>query len=239
MRTPKIAILLSHIQEQIRLLYHLDALLRRPRLSGRYLKSTDKNYKRSPIEKHDCSHILEKHRQWTAVFNSNIEQQDETQPEIIPLQSSQTRHHNTSDDEPAVSQDELTERESRQEKVEIHTIISRLARANAKRRQQLSYWEIHPVTGNIDEETSGTGRPKTKSLMSSSGDSFSSVARSAIDETDMDARRTVYPCSVTAGRKSARVPDVPREAFTEERVECPFCHAMLDSMTMKTRMSWK
>lgn len=258
-RPSKIAVLMTHIQEQIKLLYHLDALLRRPRLSGRYLKSTNENRQVSLKEKYDYAHIEEKHRQWIKLFKSENETENKGPSEDLPSRSPTTQVYETWDGEPIVSQDILEAREKCQEKDDSHGTISRLARANTRRREQLRYWERHPFSKDIEEVASVTnkepripsrglnlsrdmGAGRAKSLTSvPTAQSFSTVARSAIDETNTISGRprTVYAASVVTGRQSARVPDIPKAAFREDQVECPFCHAMLDSATIKSRMSWK
>lgn len=258
-RSGKLAVLMAHIQEQIKLLYHLDTLLRRPRLSGRYLKSKNENRQVSLMEKYDHAHIEEKHRQWITSFKSESEIESEAQSQDLRPESPKTQVYRTWEEEPTVSHDVLEARKKSQKKDESHSIISRLARANTRRREQLRYWERHPFDRNIAEVASVTNREphillrgldlsrdigieRPKSLTSvPTVQSFSTVAKSAIDETKtLSGRsRTVYAASVVAGRQSARVPDIPKAAFKGDQVECPFCHAMLDSRTMKSRMSWK
>ncbi|KAJ4111334.1 hypothetical protein NW768_011909 [Fusarium equiseti] len=258
-RPQKIAVLMAHIQEQIKLLYHLDTLLRRPRLSGRYLKSTNENRQVSLMEKYDYAHIEEKHRQWITSFKSQNETENEADSQDLSSQSQKAQAYKTWEDEPIVSQGVLEAREKDQRKDGSHSIILRLARANTRRREQLKYWERHPFDRNIGEVASvtnkeprillrglelsrdiGTERPKSLTSVPTV-QSFSTVAKSAIDETKtLSGRpRTIYAASVVAGRQSARVPDIPKAAFKEDQVECPFCHAMLDSATIKSRMSWK
>ncbi|KAH7174588.1 uncharacterized protein B0J16DRAFT_348844 [Fusarium flagelliforme] len=259
-RPPKITFLMAHIQEQIKLLYHFDALLRRPRLSGRYLKSTNENRQVSLIEKYDYAHVEEKHRQWVTSFKSSEnESESEGQPENIPSQSPRAQAYKTWEDEPIVSQDVLQSRENGQKKDDSHNIISRLARANTRRREQLRYWERHPFSKDIEESASVTNKEpgiplrgvdlsrdmglETPISLTSvpTVQSFSTVAKSVIDETKTISGRprTVYTASVVGGRQSARVPDIPKAAFEEDQVECPFCHVMLDSATIQSRMSWK
>ncbi|RBR25764.1 uncharacterized protein FIESC28_01446 [Fusarium coffeatum] len=258
-RPDKLAVLMAHIQEQIKLLYHLDTLLRRPRLSGKYLKSTNENRQVSLMERYDHAHIEEKHRQWITSFKSESEIESEAQSQDLPSQSPKAQVYRTWEEEPTVSHDVLEAREKSRKKDDSHNIISRLARANTRRREQLRYWERHPFDKHIEEVASVThkvphillrgldlgrdiGIERPKSLASvPTVQSFSTVAKSAIDETKTLSGRpkTVYAASVVAGRQSARVPDIPKAAFNEDQVECPFCHAMLDSATIESRMSWK
>jgi len=252
-RPPKITVLMAHMQEQITLLYHIDILLRRPRLSGRYLKSTNVNHQASLMEIYDRAHIEEKQRLWITSFNVENDTEEKVQPEDLSAKSSRARIYETWEDEPTVSQNEMDARQKSREEDNSHGIISRLARANARRREQLIYWERHPFSKSIEEIASVTNEDlhvrfqdldieRPKSLNSASTkQSFSDVAKSAFEErrTVSGRPRTIYASSVVTGRQSARVPDVPKAAFEEDQVECPFCHAMLDSATMQSRMSWK
>ncbi|CAG7559856.1 unnamed protein product [Fusarium equiseti] len=251
-RPPKITVLVAHMQEQITLLYHIDILLRRPRLSGRYLKSTNEHRQASPMEMYDRAHIKEKQRLWITSFNAENDTEERVQSEDLSAKSSRAQIYETWEDEPTVSQDEMEAREKSREKEDSHSIISRLARANTRRREQLIYWERHPFSKNIEEIASVTNEDlhvrlqdldmeRPKSLTSATTKhSFSDAAKSAFDErkTVSGRPRTMYASSVVTGRQSARVPDVPRAAFEEDQVECPFCHATLDSATMQSRMSW-
>ena len=157
-RSGKLAVLMAHIQEQIKLLYHLDTLLRRPRLSGRYLKSKNENRQVSLMEKYDHAHIEEKHRQWITSFKSESEIESEAQSQDLRPESPKTQVYRTWEEEPTVSHDVLEARKKSQKKDESHSIISRLARANTRRREQLRYWERHPFDRNIAEVASVTNR---------------------------------------------------------------------------------
>ena len=246
-------VLMAHMQEQITLLYHIAVLLSRPQLSGRYLKSTSDNRQASPMEMYDRAHIEEKQQLWIALFNAENDTEERVQSEDLSPKSSRAKVYETWEDEPTVSQNEMEAREKTREKDDSRGIILRLARANNRRREQLIYWERHPFSKNIEEVASVTNEDlrvrlqdldieRPKSLTSASTkQNFSDVAKSAFDErkTVSGRPRTIYASSVITGRQSARVPNVPRAAFEEDEVECPFCHVMLDSATMQSRMSWK
>ncbi|KAM0346235.1 hypothetical protein ACHAPU_005661 [Fusarium lateritium] len=259
-KTHRMSLLLNHAYEQIQLLYHLEALLRRPRLSGRYLRSTGD---REPalMERYDFRHIEEKYRHWKASFQSESEQDIHTQLEglhlgIGDIDKSQVKVPQRLEDELAVSQDELRLREAFQEQDKAYTLISRLARANTRRREQMQYWEKHPFCDNTGDSASvarkrtrlpilpfGLGKePKASSLKSTpTARSFSTVSKSAVDETRTKSgrARTVYAASETGGRQSTRVPDIPKASYKDKQVECPYCHAMLESVSLMNRMYWK
>ncbi|KAF4454296.1 C2H2 type zinc finger domain protein [Fusarium austroafricanum] len=261
----KIAVLMTHVYEQVKLLYHLDALLRRPQISNRYLKSTDRYRGVSAFEKYDYQHIEEKHRQWIQSSNQSRGHQsddriDELSPEVLIAHKSLIQVPKSFEAEPSASQDDLRLREVNREQDQAHIIISRLAQANTRRREQLRYWERHPHCERHQEDSPVSGKgpriprlgfergrdrstPGDKSLTSipTTAHSFSTVAASAIDETQTDPGRprTVYEASVGPGQQSARVPDIPKVAYTDEQFECPYCHTMLESSLIRNRMSWK
>ena len=110
-RPPKIAVLMTHIQGQIKLLYHLDTLLRRPRLSGRYLKSTNENCQASLLEMYDYAHIEEKQRLWIRSFNLENEVEEQVQSENLPERPPRAKVYESWEDEPTVGQDVLKARE--------------------------------------------------------------------------------------------------------------------------------
>ncbi|KAF5680066.1 tetratricopeptide-like helical [Fusarium heterosporum] len=259
-KASRVGLLLNHVYEQIKLLYHLEALLRRPRLSGRYLRSTG-NREPTLMEQYDLRHIEEKCLHWTSSLKSQSELDINARSKGLHLETadidkSQFTVPQRLEEELAVTQDELRLREAVKEQDRAYTLISRLARANTRRREQMKHWEKHPFCDSAGDGASVAGKQtrfplfafgigkgmKANSLKSTpTAQSFSTVARSAVDETQTTSgrARTVYAASEIGGRQSTRVPDIPKAAYKDQHVECPYCHAMIDSVSIMNRMFWK
>ncbi|KAI1343966.1 hypothetical protein F5Y15DRAFT_368606 [Xylariaceae sp. FL0016] len=241
LKTTKIEVLLSHVFEQIRSLYHLEGLFRRPGLTGRYLRSS-KRTATSFSETHGLYHIKEKLRQWNK-----------------PLGPTDT-------DQPGQER-ETTEEDIRSRQVEVQVDTSsnflshRLARANAQRREQFRYWKRHPYEAppfqptefvpiatpytnvEVPEDTvstiKGSKYGDSKSIKSTpTARSFSTVARSAIFENECTSRPLmIYAETVLGNKSSSRIPPLPE--CPDDHFECPYCHMSLSSAEMRKRMTWK
>ena len=245
-RVSKISVLVAHIFEQIRSLYHLSMLLRRPGLGGRYIRSVNKNRETSGVScfiKFDYDHVSEKVRQWQGLTKSSVAEEEE---------------------ERVTTEDDIQNRKNAEEATtdEREILCQRLGKANLRRREQLQYWIYNP-----DRETrqasdniampAGVAKPESQSKASTvkprkmavsepaqsttSKQSFSTVARSAIDDrkTQSGRPRTIYVQSAVGARKQTRAPEVPKASEDGSTFKCPYCHLNLDSKTMQDRQSWK
>ncbi|KAI1497400.1 hypothetical protein F5X99DRAFT_397088 [Biscogniauxia marginata] len=246
-RVTKIEVLMSHIFEKIQLLYNLGSLLRRPGLSGRYLKSSN-NTTLSPTELYDLQYVEEKLRQWKRDCNSF--------------------DWNSPEEEKGVTEEEIKSRVSGIDLNSPTSILSRRsAKANSQRRKQFKYWEKHPYQAPPDktldkqpavfpeardpddadqpfiEDTATTVKASEKTGTLSvkttpTAHSFSTIAKSAIFEPASNSHtRTIHAESVLAGKSTTRVPPVP--AHSEAQFQCPCCGMNLDGFLMKNRMTWK
>ncbi|CAJ2511463.1 Uu.00g070880.m01.CDS01 [Anthostomella pinea] len=218
-RVSKIPVLMSHIFEQIQLLYHLGALLRRPGLSGRYLRSS--TYSANTVFRFwDLRYVEEKIRKWRK------------QP--------QTSETFTSEEETEVTEDVLRVRLTQADSMDDIAVLGRrFASANSQRRDQFRYWAKHPQQGLLAEDSTHIlssdlreGQQKTavmpiiedtastmkkeeirnvQSLKSTpTAHSFSTVARSAIFESETQAGRprTIYAESIVDRSSTSRVPSL-------------------------------
>lgn len=238
-RVSRLSILQSHISEQVKLLYHYSAILRRPRLNGRYLHSKSRDDdEESSIAYYEYSHVRQKLTDWAR------SQAIEPRPiEKDFFEENQSIH------------------EYREE--ELEGLCMRLARANTRRRQQLRYWSRHPFRPPGGEKESNlTENEETEARSLAAGSehrsfksvptvrTFSSVAKSAIVETQIEdgPSRTVYATSAADSvaesaaqnhQKSRRIPKVSTESHLAPTFECPYCHMVLESAAMHDRMTWK
>ncbi|KAI8719837.1 C2H2-type domain-containing protein [Fusarium sp. LHS14.1] len=255
-RMPKICLLVRQIADQIRSLYDLSSLLRRPRIADKYIRSvgsksciatSDTLPLMVSFNKLDESHVIEKVLQWRGLTKSGQSFSCENETPI------QERHSLATD---GVG--------------DILWYCQRLARANTRRREQLQHWVNHPyvstqdksiparplpllvrplVKGSETKEESGsqvsTLKPTSfkfpfagpKSTMSKQ--SFSTAAVSDVRDTKTNTRsRTVYaPTNVGQGRSNA-VPDLPK-TDGQATFPCPYCEIPLESSEMQNRQSWK
>ncbi len=257
----KIARLMQQTCEQIQSLFYLSSLLRRPTFTGRYLRSM-KSKARAEIQKeelsvifrlgrYDTEHVFEKVRQWHGLSKSaiNVSHEDE-EPAYLDLLKARTAFDS-----------ELGE--------DISVLCYRLARANNRRREQLQYWTEHsdvpmeessnvlmaetPIlevkrgsesksqvsTVKISKHTQLKQGEDTRSSFSKQ--SFSTVARSATQETETQGgrSRTVYAQSAVAGGRPNRVPEMPVPAKGSLSFQCPYCGIELLTRDMKDRQAWK
>ncbi|KAK0710658.1 WD40-repeat-containing domain protein [Lasiosphaeris hirsuta] len=259
-QTATIAVVMSYIYDQVRLLYHLGMLLRRPALTGRYIKSSAKDGKLSAFAQYDYSHVVEKFRHWQRTADSDFKGGTSNQ-EL--------------EEEQAVGESDLHARMDVESAQESYSLMQRLAKANTRRREQLTYWAAHhsrpgvstgktanresplakpqanpaaaqqevAATGDNAPMAASIGKLEVKSVLSTpTAHSLSTAAVSGIDgaQTQGARPRTLYEETVVAaGQRSTRVPDVPISNPDDALFECPFCHMSLESVLMKDRQSWK
>ncbi|KAF7505310.1 hypothetical protein GJ744_001013 [Endocarpon pusillum] len=246
-RVSKISVLVSHIFEQVRSLYHLSMLLHRPTITDRYIRSKPKGERNSnqmSMSKYDYFHVREKVRQWLGQSKSSFGgcNERESATTLIDIQYREIEDNNL------LSESEI--------------IYHRLSRANTRRREQLTYWLRNPdkpcvvvpdeprqisepmpmkrvaTAGESKSQMTTIKQPKAATTgldkpvqSTTSKQSFSIVARSAIDDTKTRSGqpRTVYAQSTVGPRRSIRVPDLPVSAKLKPASSCPFCHNELTS----------
>ncbi|THY03991.1 hypothetical protein D6D01_10155, partial [Aureobasidium pullulans] len=219
---------MESVFDSIRSLYHISALLKRPRNANKYLRSRNMMMPSQATlrAEEDYAHILEKMRQWRHL--------------TMRLQVG-------GDEERAVTLEDIIsrERDEDHELADITFLCQRLTWANKLRRSQFKYWEESPdvlETQQQDDIKSPSISKRVKAKSSSATQaSFSSVAVSALAETRTEAGRlrTEYTNSVAGRNNAVRVPDVPDSSKTNPDFECPFCHLMLNSNRMQDRATWK
>ena len=249
LRVSKISVLMNQIFEQIQLLYRFSVLLKRPGLSQRYLRSTNKsqvNPKFSHFSNFDYKHIREKLHQWKGKVKISTEE------------------------ETAVAVEHLDERDAAELSAETEILCHRLAKANTRRREQLQYWFRHPDTSDMAQafpesniplgkssgqtssvaaksQTSTIKQVEQKTVTGSqalssatSRRSFSTVAVSDLHGNQNKTRApTIYAQSTVGNKPSNRVPNVPKTPKEGLTFKCPYCNSNLDSKELADRTSWK
>ncbi|EAW17234.1 C2H2 type zinc finger domain protein [Aspergillus fischeri NRRL 181] len=260
-RVPKIRLLVQQVLEQVRSLYELSALLRRPKIADKYIRSVNSKSNIATLSDRDSlplnvcfgssdeGHIVEKVLQWRGLTKSArcVEFEDEA---VAPVGQ-------------AVTNDCVED---------ILWFCQRLAGANTRRREQLQYWTDHPY--DPKEDTATVARLATPNLAqvhaeqveekqeprsqvstfkpsnldvsrkgsnsAVSKQSFSTAAVSDIRDTKTDVRpRTVYAPTAIGQGGSNSVPDLPKMEDGKLTFPCPYCGMTLESREMQNRQSWK
>lgn len=259
-RVSKISVILNLAFEQIQLLYRFSLLLDRPGLSGRYLRSINKNredLKLSHFAEFDYMHICEKIRQW------------KRKPKAIADEKGE--------EETATTAEDMKERKLREPPAsdEMEILCRRLAESNTRRREQFQYWTRFPDRPDVVQSRNITNSSETDPIFAqaraeaksvatksqtstvkpaeqetamnsrtsksmTSRQSFSTVAMSDVFNNQTNAApQTIYAQSPNGNRSSNRVPDVPTAAKMGPTFKCPYCNLTLDSQVMVDRLSWK
>jgi hypothetical protein len=216
--------IISTIFEGIRSLYRISVLLRRPRNSSKYLRSSNTTIPSYDALKVtlDYSHVMEKIRQWRHLT---------------------MRVQVGGDEEHVVTEEEIQRRKENEHQgiADIVYFCQRLTWANLLRRKQFDYWVDCPDVPESQERALGTTANQLKGqtpLVIHA--SLSTVAKSALgNNNDLGQSPTVYARTVTGRSNTTRVPDVPKRSTTDPSFECPFCHIILDSKPMQKREVWK
>jgi hypothetical protein len=241
-RTPKICMLVRLMQAQIRSLFDVSSLLRRPMVKDKYIRSHADRKNREIVDEtslhyhfrpFDMDYVWGKIGQWHRQTNS----------EKHDVVSSNQQKSPTS-----IEHDSW--------------LFERLATANNRRREQLQYWRTHTVESTHPSSINLPPRPQydQKNVIgtepssqkhiypeSSSAKqtpasviSLSTVPRSYIyDLNARDRPRTVYEPTIVGKTQSNRVPDIPELARTSDNFPCPYCAMKLESKEMQSRGLWK
>jgi len=233
-KTQRILHLLAIVVDHIQSLFQVSALLRRPTISDKYLRSVSKKpsaMTESPFLQWDLAHVVEKRRFW-------IRQQK--WPVSADMDEAENDPHQTSS-----------------------ALCKRLAAANVRRREQLNFWQDHPAQPTTVKLPDESIRPKpavipkatptgqlvkkavAKSEMSKPShgtkQSFSTVAKSDLNDsaTFSGRPRTEYASSSRGGKFVLRVPQLPKLQDELPTLKCPYCSTILDAKSMSQRELWK
>jgi hypothetical protein len=219
-RTPKICILVQLMQAQIRSLYDVSSLLRRPMVKDKYIRShadrknleivdeTSLHYHFRPF---DMDYVWEKIRQWHRQTNSE--------------------RHNVATSDQQISTTSIENNS---------WFLERLGTANNRRREQIQYWKTYTVEFTHPSSSNLRWRPQRSKQTPASTISHSTVPRSYINDLNAgDRSRTVYEPTIVGKTQYNRVPDIPELAKTSDNFPCPYCGMKLESKEMQSRGLWK
>ena len=212
--------LVSSIFDQIRSLYKFSALLRRPVVRDKYIRSISKDPSVSCFTPYDLDHVKNKfpnagevliHR--LAMANTRRRQQ---------LKYWDKNHQNESED---VSSAFLPR---------AKPLKTRVGMSNSNAAPHDNLFPVGAANTKNTSQSIGMLSKYTK-------ESFSTVAQSALkdNETFSGRPRTIYETSMNGKVHSLRVPDLPKVPFGRKTFDCPFCHVKLEAQMMRQRNLWK
>jgi hypothetical protein len=244
----KLRTVLRCISDDISSLFQVSLMIKRPEYSRRYLHSTSNANFSPTIASYleiDARYVANRLQEWKrATETISKKEEPAATPEVIALRR-------------------LGEGSSYEQE-----LTRRLASANTRRREQFLYWSTHPdvslqefivqsnqslekhstgyATANNDTQEAMAqleltdhhyrGRKSTATKDISTTVNLSDVFRVA---TSAGSARTTYTGSMTGNKKPNQVPDLPKDALQKDAFECPYCHAHLESMMMRSRSQWK
>jgi len=221
-KVSKFSLLLSHILEQVQLLYQFSTILRRPRLGGRYLHSKPE-HAQPLVPSFEFLHIEQKLREWfrdTVGHSGGEEEGNDGLPErtrVLNMRIASANFRRRQQflywkqhpfDPPSEERAQSAEPD-----VPMTDAHSRVAPSEAATNQTIN--------------------------------TFSSLNRSHIFERGAGSEndRTVYADSVAGDTSSStllrRVPKVPIESMHSVSFHCPYCGMTLNSRQMQDRNTWK
>ncbi|ERS95330.1 hypothetical protein HMPREF1624_08208 [Sporothrix schenckii ATCC 58251] len=225
-RRARVSVLVDEIKEQIKSLFEVSSLLRRPRVTNKYLRSVSS---KSPnqagakeadllmiaMKTYDERHVKEKMLQWGSLNKSTLGQQ--FQEESVPMNRP---------DFGAIQ--------------EVSWLCQRLAQANTRRREQLQYWkrrpyETAPVASKVlpernprnMDESGTTGRPRT-----------SDMPKPTAPATNPDRRSTTSGQTFTTAHSfsTAAVSDVVYKVNTTGRAPTTYAPTLAGQGALETSL---
>jgi hypothetical protein len=214
------------ILEDIRSLYRISVLLRRPQLSSRYLRLSNSTIaSREALEASaDYAHVSDCLRRW---------RKSAMRPKFIRYTKS------------VVTEEafHLRRQNEYQEIADIAFFCQRLTWANILRRKQLDHWINCPdVPESQEKALDAVSKPNQLERQTPSAihTSLSTVTKSASgNDNYVGQSPPVYTQSMEGHLHATRVPDVPKCSKTDPSFECPICHLILDSKKMQSKKTWK
>ena len=244
------------MSETIHSLYQFSLLLNRPGLSRRYLHSTTKSdYDPRVLHfaTHDFAYIQEKLNQW----KSQPKMTGDEEKELSEIEIEQRK----AEDESVIGENELSRRlakanTKRREQLDYwkrHPDVLPTSSGQIEHQKSSAETGLRLLSANVESESQQFEAPAAKLKQedaiieiraprsSATKQSFSTMAASDIydSQTKVGPARTIYAESTVGNKRSNRVPSIPKSAKENPYFECPYCHTLLDSEKMSSRLNWK
>jgi hypothetical protein len=227
----------SLIFEHIRSLYKVSALLRRPKVQDKYIRSVTKDSGRQRalhFAAWDQEHVAEKMWQWALDLNVKYESRIGGTNYICAraAAANMRRREQLSywQKHPDVTEKaKQTPKEPGEE-----TFVDRL-----KQRLRPPGIEVLLSTSLLDSDL-----PQMMTTLETSqktAQSFSTVAQSVLNDNETFSGRpkTIYAPSMVGASRGARVPNPPSQLEGTVNFECPYCLTTLNWKSMQQRVLWK
>ena len=207
--------------KHIRSLYKLSALLRRPSIPNKYIRSISKDQGVSHFVYWDQGHVENKfpHAQAYLVHRLGLANTRRRQ---------QMKYWEKHPDRAESDQLQATLPHQGLPQIRIESRSEALIGATAHPRALAPTGIIKP------SQSLGIPSQTTKQ-------SFSTVAPSASNDNEgfSDRSRTAYEPSMLIGIRSLRVPDISKVSGGASSFACPFCFSSLNLRRMRNRSLWK
>lgn len=222
----------SRIFEHIRSLYKVSALLRRPQIQDKYIRSTAKDsdrHKALHFAEWDQAHVAEKMWQWALDMDMKFESRiDGTNYICVRAAAANMRRR-----------EQLS---YWQRHPDVTDVPKKTAEVFANRAEQPL--ETLPIRrppsdclpeGNLPQIDTAP-EPTQKTVQS-----FSTVAKSVLNENETFSGhpKTIYAPSTVGRSRGICVPNPPSQPEGAVGIECPYCLTTLNSKAVQQRQLWK
>lgn len=213
--------LVASIFDHIRSLYKLSALLRRPSVPNKYIRSICKDQVVSHFGNWDQAHVENKFRDAAAHLVQRLGLANTRRRQQLRYWENHPERYGTDQPQPTLA-------DHRSSQLPLEPRPSSLTGPWPHRMT------MKPAAFMKPSQSLGVTSQTTKQ-------SFSTVALSMLNDAEASCNhsRTVYESSIQGATRSLRVPDVPKASGVTSTFNCPFCFARLDVQTMQKRHLWK
>ncbi|KAK4458664.1 hypothetical protein QBC42DRAFT_20434 [Cladorrhinum samala] len=209
-RISRFSLVLTHIFEQIGLLYHYSAIFRRPRLRGRYLHSRAQ-HQNAEVPHYEYSHVQQKLGAWSSASDS---------PDLNVLcwrlATANARRR------------EQLRYWARHPFDEEHDGADDVAPSASPKAQIFNHAPSETASGRSHPATANTFSSVARSAIYDT-QTVAGPSRTVYASSDFGVD----------GASSVRVPKAPAEADHSLSFECPFCRMTLQSALMRDSNTWK
>ncbi|PVH68986.1 hypothetical protein DL98DRAFT_578562 [Cadophora sp. DSE1049] len=226
----------SIIFDQIRSLYKTSALLRRPKIHDKYIRSaakTSEKQKSSYYSSWDRAHVAEKMKQWALDMNMKYETLIDTGDFLCARAAdSNTRRREQLNYWQKHPGDPDVSGES-----EMLEVPANLLDEWRKEPQPVIQIPLSPYAQeHVNVDAGVEPAPSRKTTQS-----FSTVTQSVLNDNERFSGRpkTIYAPSAKGNGHATRVPDRPKVRPGIVKFQCPYCYTYLDSKAMQDRELWK
>lgn len=231
-KTAQMRRLISVLFDSIRYLYSISAMLKRPSIPAKYIRSGSKaiDSHLSHFASWDQRHAIEKMSQWAC----DIQQPYETPIDASYFLLQRIAAANTGRREQLKYWQKHPDFQGQEEKLPVPAPQPMEIKTE---KSAADYVSLPPST-RASHTITPSAVPSAPS--GPTVQSFSTVAITDINdnETFTGRPRTIYAQSQAGGR-TARVPDAPKPIPGNQFIQCPYCLTEVNALSMQKRDLWK